>query len=99
MNELNGNRSRRFAFAILAAVALGIPGMIVVVASGWSETLWPFVPILFGGWVLALLVIRAFVVYRICLGASRKQRETLGKKLGRLEARIDEAQRATRDKN
>ena len=73
--------------------------MIVVVASVWSGTLWPLVPILFGGWVLALLVIRSFVVYKIYLGVSRYNGKTLGKKLGRLEARIDEAQRATRDKN
>ncbi len=58
----------------------------IVVASVWSGTLWPFVPILFGGWVLALLVIRSFVVYRIYLGASRSDGKTLGKKVGRLEA-------------
>jgi len=85
LNELNGSRSRRFVFAVLAAIALGIPG-IIVGASVWSGTLWPFVPILFGGWVLALLVIRSFVVYRIYLGASRSDGKTLGKKVGRLEA-------------
>src|SRR5947208_10065468 len=35
--------------------------VIVVVASVASETLWPFVPILIGGWVLAMLVIRSVV--------------------------------------
>ena len=99
MNELNGNRSRRFVFPVLAAIALGIPGMIVVVASVWSGTLWPFVPILFGGWVLALLVIRAFVVYKIYLGPSRYNGKPVAKKIGRLEARFGEAQRTPRDKN
>jgi len=71
----------------------------VVVASVWSGIFWPFVPILLGGWVLALLVIRSFVVYRIYLGASRSDGKTVGKKVGRLEARIDDAQGAARDKN
>ncbi len=98
MNELNGSRSRRFVFAVLAAIALGIPG-IIVGASVWSGTLWPFVPILFGGWVLALLVIRSFVVYKIYPGASRYNGKPLAQKIGRLEARINEAQRTPRDKN
>jgi len=91
------NRSGRFTLAILAAIAIGIP--VIVVASVWSGTLWPFVPILIGGWVLAMLVIRSFVVYKIYLGASRKQRENARQEIGRLEARIDEAQRKARDKN
>ena len=71
----------------------------VVVASVWSGIFWPFVPILLGGWVLALLVIRSFVVYKIYLGVSRYNWKPLGKKVGRLEARIDEAPGAARDKN
>ena len=98
MTVWKANRSGRFTLAILAAIAIGIP-VIVVVASVWSGTLWPFVPILIGGWVLAMLVIRSFVVYKIYLGASRKQRENARQEIGRLEARIDEAQRKARDKN
>src|SRR5207253_6940742 len=39
------SRPGRFTLVILAAIAIGIP-VIVVAASGW-----PFVPILLGGWV------------------------------------------------
>ena len=97
MTVWKANRSGRFTLAILAAIAIGIP--VIVVASVWSGTLWPFVPILIGGWVLAMLVIRTFVVYEIYLGASRKQRENARQEIGRLEARMDEAQRKARDKN
>ncbi len=72
----------------------------VVVASVWSGIFWPFVPILLGGWVLALLVIRSFVVYKIYPGASpRKQGQSAREEIGRLEARMDEAQRKAGDKN
>ena len=53
----------------------------MVVASVWSGIFWPFVPILLGGWVLALLVIRSFVVYKIYPGASPENKgKALGKK-------------------
>jgi len=99
VNELKGNRSRRFVFAVLASIALGMPGRIVFVASVWSGIFWPFVPILFGSWFLAPLVIRSVFLYRIDLGARRKQRETAREEIGRLEARMDEAQRKAGDKN
>ena len=93
MTVWKASRPGRFTLVILAAIAIGIP-VIVVAASGW-----PFVPILLGGWVLAMLVIRSVVVYKIYLGASRKQMESARQEIGRLEARIDEAQRKPRDKN
>jgi len=98
LTDWKAKRPGRFTLAILAAIAIGIP-VIVVVASVASETLWPFVPILIGGWVLAMLVIRSVVLHQIYLGASRKQRENARQEIDRLEARIDEAQRTPRDKN
>jgi peptidoglycan/LPS O-acetylase OafA/YrhL len=92
-------RPARSRLAILAAFALGIP-VIVVIANVWSRTLWPILPILIGGWVVAMLVIRSVLTYRIIsLAGLRKQREIARQEIGRLEARIDEAQRKPRDKN
>lgn len=93
MTDSKANRPGRFTLAVLAAIAFGIPGIIAVIAILWSGTLWPFVPILIGGWVLAMLVIRSVVVYKIYPGAARKQREVAREEIGRLEARIDEVQR------
>ena len=76
-----------------------MPGMIVFVARVWTGIFWPFVPILFGSWFLALLVIRSVFLYKIDLGARQKQREYARPEIGRLEARIDEAQRTPRDNN
>ncbi len=99
MTDAKANRAGRFSLAVLAAIAMGIPGMIAVVASVWSGILWPFVPILFGSWFIAVLAMRSVAVYKINLGASRKQRQIARQEIDRLEARIDEAQRKPRDKN
>jgi len=92
------NRPGRVTFAVVAAIAIGVP-VIVVVASVWNGTLWPSVPILIGSWILAMLIFRSFVVYQINLGPFRKQRETARQEIARLEARIDEVEPKSRDKN
>jgi len=73
---------------------------LIVIANVWSRALWPILPIPIGGWVVVMLVIRTVITYRIIsLAGFRKQREIARQEIGRLEARIDEAQRTPRDKN
>jgi len=76
----------------IAGFAIGLP-VIVVIAIQRGGNLWPYVPIVLGGWVIAMLFVRAVVVYKINMSAYRKQREIARQDIGRLEARIDDAQR------
>jgi len=83
---------------VLAAFAVGLP-VLVVIAMERNGPIWPFVPILIGSWVIVMLLVRAVVRYRIYVSAFRNQREIARQEIGRLEARIDEVQRKSGDKN
>ncbi len=87
----------RFGVIVLAAFAIGLP-VIVVIAIG-NGPIWPIVPILVGSWVIVMLIVRAVVGYKIYTSTFRKQRDIAGQEISRLEARIDEVQRKSGDKN
>ena len=63
MTGPKAKRPARSRLAILAVFALGIP--LIVIANVWSRALWPILPILIGGWVVVMLVIRTVITYRI----------------------------------
>ena len=83
---------------MLAAFAVGLP-VLVVIAMERNGPILPFVPILIGSWVIVMLLVRAVVGYRIYVSRFRSQREIARQEIGRLEARIDEVQRKSGDKN
>ena len=87
----------RFGVIVLAAFAIGLP-VIVVIAIG-NGPIWPIVPILVGSWVIVMLIVRAVVRYKIYTSTFRKQRDIAQREISRLEARIDEVQRKSGDKN
>jgi hypothetical protein len=88
----------RFGVIALAAFAIGVlvPVAFVIVGNG---PIWPYLPVLIGSWVIVMLIVRGFVRYKIYVSTFRNQRETTRQGIGRLEARIDEAQRKSGDKN
>ena len=88
----------RFGVLVLAAFAIGLPTIVVIYVAKWS-LVWPYVPILVGSWVIVMLIIRAVVRYKIYTSAFRKQREIARQEISRLEARIDDVQRKSGDKN
>jgi len=88
----------RLGVVVLAAFAVGLP-VPVIIAMERNGPIWPFVPILIGSWVIVMLLVRAVVRYRIYMSTFRNQREIARQEIGRLEARIDEVQRKSGDKN
>ena len=88
----------RFGVVVLAAFAIGLLVIVVSVMEG-NGPIWPYAPILAGSWVIVMLIIRAVVRYKIYTSALRKQREIVRQEISRLEARIDDVQRKSGDKN
>jgi hypothetical protein len=83
---------------MLAAFAIGLP-VIVVIAMEANAAIWPNAPILIGSWVVFMLVVRSVGQHKIYMSTLRKQREIARREIGRLEARIEEAQGKSGDKN
>jgi len=89
-------RLGRIWLIVLAAFAIGLP-VIVVIVMERNGPIWPSVPILLGSWVVVLLIIRSVILYKTYVWGFRKQRETARQNIGRLEARIEEAEQRSRD--
>jgi len=88
----------RFGVIALAAFAIGLP-VIVVILMERNAPIWPYVPVVLGSWVIVMLIVRGVIQYKIVMSTFRKQRELARQEIGRLEARIDEAQPKSGDKN
>ena len=98
MTGSTGVHLGRFGVIVLAALAVGLP-VIVVIVMGRNGPIWPYVAILVGGWVIVGFIVRAVVQYKIYMSTFRKQRDIARQEINRLEARIDEVQRKSGDKN
>jgi len=83
---------------VLAAFAIGLL-MVVVFVMERKAPIWPYVPVVLGSWVIVMLIVRGVIQYKIVMSTFRKQRELARQEIGRLEARIDEVQRKSGDKN
>ena len=70
----------------------------VILLTRWNPAFWPLVPILLGGWVVVMLVVRVVGLYFFSIRTDRKAREVERQDVRQLEARIDEAQRKSRNK-
>ena len=98
MTGRTGIHLGRFGVIALAAFAIGLP-VIVVILMERNAPIWPYVPVVLGSWVIVMLIVRGVIQYRIVMSTFRKQRELARQEIGRLEARIDEVQRKSGDKN
>ena len=98
MTGRTGIHLGRFGVIALAAFAIGLP-VIVVILMERNAPIWPYVPVVLGSWVIVMLIVRGFIQYKIDMSTFRKQRGLARQEIGRLEARVDEAQRKSGDKN
>ena len=98
MTGRTGIHLGRFGVIALAAFAIGLP-VIVVILMERNAPIWPYVPVVLGSWVIVMLIVRGVIQYKIVMSTFRKQRELARQEIGRLEARIDEVQRKSGDKN
>ena len=98
MTGRTGIHLGRFGVIGLAAFAIGLP-VIVVILMERNAPIWPYVPVVLGSWVIVMLIVRGVIQYKIVMSTFRKQRELARQEIGRLEARIDEVQRKSGDKN
>ena len=98
MTGRTGIHLGRFGVIVMVAFAIGLAVLVALVIEG-SGPIWPYLPILIGGWVIVMLIVRAVVQYTISMSTFRKQREIARQEIGQLEARIDEVQRKSGDKN
>ena len=52
----------RFGVIVLVACTIGLPVLVLIaLAMGGNGPIWPYVPILFGSWVIVVLILRAAV--------------------------------------
>ena len=90
----------RFGVIVLAAFTIGLPVLVLIaLAMGGNGPNWPYVPILFGSWVIVVLILRAAVRSKILFSEGAHVRDIARQEISGLEARIDDVQRKSRDKN
>ena len=100
MTGSTGVHLERLGVIVLAAFTIGLPILaLIAVVMGGKGPIWPYVPILSGSWVIVVLILRAAVRSKILFSKRAHVREIARQEISRLEARIDEVQRKSGDKN
>ena len=90
----------RFGVIVLAAFTIGLPVLVLIaLAMGGNGPNWPYVPILFGSWVIVVLILRAAVRSKILFSEGAHVRDIARQEISGLEARIDDVQPKSGDKN
>ena len=95
-----GVQFERFGVIVLAAFTIGLPVLVLIaLVMGGNGPIWPYVPILSGSWVIVVLILRAAARSKILFSEGVHVRDIARQEISRLEARIDEVQRKSGDKN